>query len=237
MKKLIVIFQSVFVCALFTVLVSFSLTSKSLEAQWIESIDIKNGDDGFINEDQVLELLKYHGLLYDKQEIFDIYSIELVINNQPQIKDSQVSLNHNGSVDISIIERSPTLRVFESDSSYYLDEDCHLIPLSNSYTSRNLIASGDINYFKTEDICSLAKFIKSNEFLKSLITQIHFKKDNTILVTRIKNQHINIGDLDSIELKFNNLMLFYNNIIKYKGWTYYSSISLKYTDQIICSKN
>tara|TARA_B110000263_G_scaffold107290_1_gene93722 strand:- start:204 stop:917 length:714 start_codon:yes stop_codon:yes gene_type:complete len=237
MKKFIIIFQLFFVCALFAALLSFTLKSKSLEVQTINSIDIKNSGDSFVNENQLYELLKYNGLIYEEQEVFDISSMELVINNQPQIKDAQVFLNLNGSVDISIKERNPILRVFESNSSYYLDEDCYLMPLSDSYTSRNLIASGDINDFKIEDICGLSKFIEADEFLKSLISQIHFQKNNTVLITRIKNHNINIGNLDLIEVKFDNLMCFYNNIIKYKGWDYYSSISLKYTDQIICSKN
>ena len=237
MKKLIIIFQLLFVCALFTTLLSFTLKNKSLKVQTINSIDIQNLGNGFVNEHQVYELLKYNGLIYEEQEVFDISSMELVINNQPQIKDAQVFLNLNGTVDISIKERTPILRVFESNSSYYLDEDCHLMPLSDSYTSRNLIASGDINDFKIEEICGLSKFIESDKFLKSLISQIHFQKNNTVLVTRIKNHNINIGNLDLIEIKFDNLMCFYNNIIKHKGWGYYSSISLKYTDQIICSKN
>jgi len=237
MKKFIIIFQLLFLCALFTALLSFTLKSKSSEVQTINSIDIKNSGDSFVNENQLYELLKYNGLIYEEQEVFDISSMELVINNQPQIKDAQVFLNLNGSVDISIKERNPILRVFESNSSYYLDEDCYLMPLSDSYTSRNLIASGDINDFKIEDICGLSKFIEADEFLKSLISQIHFQKNNTVLITRIKNHNINIGNLDLIEVKFDNLMCFYNNIIKYKGWDYYSSISLKYTDQIICSKN
>jgi len=237
MKKFIIIFQLLFLCTLFTALLSFTLKSKSSEVQTINSIDIKNSGDSFVNENQVYELLKYNGLIYEEQEVFDISSMELVINNQPQIKDAQVFLNLNGSVDISIKERNPILRVFESNSSYYLDEDCYLMPLSDSYTSRNLIASGDINDFKIEDICGLSKFIEADEFLKSLISQIHFQKNNTVLITRIKNHNINIGNLDLIEVKFDNLMCFYNNIIKYKGWDYYSSISLKYTDQIICSKN
>ena len=237
MKKFIIIFQLLFLCALFTALLSFTLKSKSSEVQTINSIDIKNSGDSFVNENQLYELLKYNGLIYEEQEVFDISSMELVINNQPQIKDAQVFLNLNGSVDISIKERNPILRVFESNSSYYLDEDCYLMPLSDSYTSRNLIASGDINDFKIEDICGLSKFIEADEFLKSLISQIHFQKNNTVLITRIKNHNINIGNLDLIEVKFDNLMCFYNNIIKYKGWDYYSSISVKYTDQIICSKN
>ena len=43
-------------------------------------------------------------------------------------------------------------------------------------------------------------------------------------------------NLDYLEMKFDNLLAFYENIIKFKGWNYYTSVNLKYHDQIICTK-
>lgn len=235
-KKLIVIFQFLVICTLFVSLLSFTLKSKSLDSQALNSIKINSSQNSFISSDNVIDILSREGLVYDNQEVFDIKSIESVIMNQPQIKEAEVFLNLDGLVDVIVKQKKPILRVFELTDSYYLDEDCQIMPLSELYTSRNLIASGDLDSFNTEDICKLSKYIESDKFLKSLISQIYFEKSNIILVTRIKNHEINIGDLDSIELKFDNLLCFYNNIIEFKGWNYYKSINLKYTDQIICSK-
>ena len=47
---------------------------------------------------------------------------------------------------------------------------------------------------------------------------------------------INIGNLDYLEVKLDNLLAFYEKIIKFKGWNYYTSLNLKYHDQIICTK-
>ena len=235
-KKLIVIFQFLVICTLFVSLLSFTLKSENLESQALNLIKIESLQNRFVSVDNVVNILSKEGLVYENQEVFDIKSIESVIMSQPQIKEAEVFLNLNGLVDVIVEEKKPILRVFESSDSYYLDEDCQIMPLSDLYTSRNLIASGDLNSFNTEDICKLSKYIESDKFLKSLISQIYFEKNNIILVTRIQNHEINIGDLDFIELKFDNLLCFYNNVIKYKGWNYYKSINLKYTDQIICSK-
>ena len=235
-KKLIVIFQFLVICTLFVSLLSFTLKSKNLESQALNLIKIESLQNRFVSVDNVVDILSKEGLVYENQEVFDIKSIESVIMSQPQIKEAEVFLNLNGLVDVILEEKKPILRVFELSDSYYLDEDCQIMPLSDLYTSRNLIASGDLNSFNTEDICKLSKYIESDKFLKSLISQIYFEKNNIILVTRIQNHEINIGDLDFIELKFDNLLCFYNNVIDFKGWNYYKSINLKYTDQIICSK-
>jgi cell division protein FtsQ len=235
-KKLIVIFQFLVICTLFVSLLSFTLKSENLESQALNLIKIESLQNRFVSVDNVVDILSKEGLVYENQEVFDIKSIESVIMSQPQIKEAEVFLNLNGLVDVIVEEKKPILRVFESSDSYYLDEDCQIMPLSDLYTSRNLIASGDLNSFNTEDICKLSKYIESDKFLKSLISQIYFEKNNIILVTRIQNHEINIGDLDFIELKFDNLLCFYNNVIDFKGWNYYKSINLKYTDQIICSK-
>ena len=235
-KKLIVIFQFLVICTLFVSLLSFTLKSKNLESQALNLIKIESLQNSFVSVDNVVDILSKEGLVYENQEVFDIKSIESVIMSQPQIKEAEVFLNLNGLVDVILEEKKPILRVFELSDSYYLDEDCQIMPLSDLYTSRNLIASGDLNSFNTEDICKLSKYIESDKFLKSLISQIYFEKNNIILVTRIQNHEINIGDLDFIELKFDNLLCFYNNVIDFKGWNYYKSINLKYTDQIICSK-
>ena len=235
-KKLIIIFQFLIICTLFVSLLSFTLKSKSLDNQALNSIKINSSQNSFVSVDNVMDILSKEGLVYENQDVYDIKSIESVIMNQPQIKEAEVFLNLDGLVDVIIEEKKPILRVFELSDSYYLDEDCQIMPLSDFNTSRNLIASGDLNSFNIEDICKLSKYIESDKFLKSLISQIFFEKNNIILVTRIKNHEINIGDLDFIDLKFDNLLCYYNNVIEFKGWNYYNSINLKYTDQIICSK-
>ena len=111
-----------------------------------------------------------------------------------------------------------------------------ILPTSNSFTSRKLLVSGDLNIYSNTEICNLYSIISSNDFYQSLITQIDLQKNNVTLITRIKNFEINIGDLNMLETKFENLVSFYDRIIKFKGWDYYKKVNLKYVDQIICSK-
>ena len=236
MKRMLKIFELLFLFLLLLVLLSFTIKNENTVKKNLNSIQINKTQNNFVDEEKVLEILSNNGLYYDNQEVFDVKSMESNIKNQPHIKDVQVFLNLDGAIDVIIEERDPLVRIFESEFSYYLDKDCLLMPLSKTYTSRRLIMSGDVKKYNNEDICELSKKIESNEFMRCLISQVHFDNNDILLIPKLKNQKINIGDIEDLDLKFDNLMCFYDKIIKHKGWGYYNIINLKYKDQIICSK-
>ena len=236
MKRILKIFELLFLSSLLFVLLSFTIKNENTAKKNLNLIQINHTQNSFVDEKKVLEILSNKGLYYDNQEVFDVESMEYNIKNQPHIKDVQVFLNLDGAIDVIIEERDPLVRILKSEASYYLDEDCLLMPLSETYTSRKLIVSGDVEKYNMEDICELSKIIESNEFMRPLISQIHFENNDVLLIPKIKNQKINIGDIEDLEIKFDNLICFYDKIIKYKGWDYYNIINLKYKDQIICSK-
>jgi cell division protein FtsQ len=215
---------------LFYFLLSFTIKSEEQLDNNINQINIDN-QNKFIEKSKIYEIFNSNIKIQK-----DINLIENQINEHPQIKDAQVYIQHNGDIDINLTERIPLVRVFDNNKSYYLDTDCKSMQLSSRYTSSNLIVNGDLIFFDENEICNLYHHIKSNPFLESLVTQIYLQKHNIILITRFKDLEINIGNLDYLEMKFDNLLAFYENIIKFKGWNYYTSVNLKYYDQIICTK-
>ena len=230
MKLFLYIVRLVCVCTLFCFLLSFTIKSEELLTKNINQINIEH-QNKFIDKSKIFEI--YESNINSQK---DINLIENQINNHPQIKDAQVYIQHNGDIDINLKERIPLVRVFNNNTSYYLDTDCKPMQLSSQYTSSNLIINGDIVFFNENEICNLYHHIKSNPFLESLVSQIYLQKQNIILITRFKDLEINIGNLDYLEVKLDNLLAFYEKIIKFKGWNYYTSVNLKYHDQIICTK-
>jgi cell division protein FtsQ len=215
---------------LFYFLLSFTIKSEEQLDNNINQINIDN-QNKFIEKSKIYEIFNSNIKIQK-----DINLIENQINEYPQIKDAQVYVQHNGDIDINLTERIPLVRVFDNNNSYYLDTDCKPMQLSSRYTSSNLIINGDLVFYNENEICNLYHHIKSNSFLESLVTQIYLQKQNIILITRFKDLEINIGSLDYIEVKLDNLLAFYERIIKFKGWNYYTSVNLKYHDQIICTK-
>lgn len=235
MKIFFKILKLLSVAALLFFLMSFTVKNEQKNERKIHLIEFDKSMDRFVSKEEIFNrcfILKND----NGDRSLDIAKIEENIKQIPQINDVRVYLNHNGNIDIKLKERVPILRIYNSNTSYYLDENCKVMPISKLFTARKLIVSGNVEDFSSHDLCELYSIIESDEFYKNLITHISLEKNNVVLITRIKNFQINIGDLTFLETKFNNLMSFYNKIIKFKGWDYYYEVNLKYNDQIICSK-
>jgi len=230
MKIFLNVLKLIFSCCLLCFFLSFTLNDKIKIERKVNLIELEKSSEKFVSKRQIIQITE------NFKNDLNISLIEKNIKEIPQIKDAIVYLNHNGDINIKLEEKTPILRIFNENSSFYLDSDCDLLPISKSYTARKLIVTGDLDYYSKDEICDLYSVIESKEFYNSLITQIDIKKNNTILVTRIKDLEINIGDLSEIEEKFEKLTTFYERVVKYKGWNYYEKVNLKFNDQIICSR-
>ena len=102
----------------------------------------------FISEDDVRTTIKNLGYDINEQSIceIDIHTIEAALNHNPVIKNADVYCSINSEVTIEITQKQPLLRVFSNNGeSYYIDVEGNLMPLSKKYTSRVLVANGNIN--------------------------------------------------------------------------------------------
>ena len=82
-----------------------------------------------------------------------------------------------------------------------------------------------------------ALFLQENDFWNNQIEQIYVNPDNEVeLIPRVGNHRIVLGSFADFEEKLDNLRLFYEKAIPKVGWEKYSIISLKYKDQIVCTK-
>ncbi len=188
---------------------------------------------------------------------FDVLAIEQKINGNAAIKDAQVYKTIDGRILIDVKQRRPIARIFSKNESYYLDENGGLMPLSKKYTSRVVVVNGmlnepfasryKLNYQnltdslkpKTilDDLYSLAKYIDESSFWKAQIEQVYVNKDLDLeLIPKVGNHKIVLGGVDDLDNKFSRLMVFYKKGLPKTGWNEYSLISLKFKNQIVCTK-
>ena len=130
MKLFLYVMRLVCVCTLFCFLLSFTIKSEEQLTKNINQINIDH-QNKFIDKSKIFEI--YDSNINSQK---DINFIENQINNHPQIKDAQVYIQHNGDIDINLSERIPLVRVFDKNTSYYLDVDCKPMQLSSQYTSK-----------------------------------------------------------------------------------------------------
>jgi cell division protein FtsQ len=215
-------------------------------------------DHRFIDEydilTQVLNKEDSGSLVLDR---FNITELEDKLSNNHSIKDAQVFKTVDGELVINVKQRRPIVRVFSKNESYYIDEKGDLMPLSNKYTARLLVVNGMlnepfskrylVNYNNLEDsllektmlddIYKISDYIDKSDFWKAQIEQIHVNKmSDLVLIPKVGSHKIVFGGIDNLEGKFEKLMIFYRKGLNKTGWNEYSTINLKYKNQVVCTK-
>lgn len=219
--------------------------------------------NSFIDEDDIKIFLndRQENILNSEVKIIDITKIEKALNAHPDVENAEVSVDVNGDVKIDVKQRTPLVRVINIDGeSYYIDTNSKLMPLSEAYTARVLIATGFIlepyairvqtsvnniakneNYSKVsmlDDIYKMANYINNDSTLKTLVHQINVTSDKELeLFLSIGNHKIIFGNTENMEEKFKKLKTFYTDgLNKTDGWQKYATINIKYKNQVVCTK-
>ncbi|HEX8517799.1 MAG TPA: hypothetical protein VF868_16495 [Bacteroidia bacterium] len=217
----------------------------------------------FIDKIDIAQLLKDRGdsIKGQPKSTVNVTEIEKVLNSHAAISKAEVSMSIDGVVKVDIKQRNPLIRVINNDGdSYYLDDEGRLMPLSDKYTMKVLVANGNINepyasrylhsmdqigkdsalraVSKLDELYAMAEFINKDPFWKAQIHQIYYNADNEMeIVPMAGDQKIIFGDTTAMEEKFSKLLTFYKQGLNTTGWWYrYSSINLKFKNQIVCTK-
>lgn len=226
-------------------------------------IQIDRSDENhFVSVDEVLAMISSEIDTSSRKPLIAINTekMEHQLGNHPSIAKAEIYKTIHGSLVIDITQRKPIVRIFtQNGESFYMDEQGKLMPISENYTARVMVANGYIkdsysNTYKMnaaevlkkdslaeksllDDIFLFSNFIQKDPFWKAQIEQLYVNKEMEIeLIPRVGNHTIVFGDASSLEEKFNKLMIFYNQGLSKTGWNEYSSINLKFKDQIICTK-
>ncbi|MDZ4667398.1 MAG: hypothetical protein SGJ00_05885 [bacterium] len=253
LRKVFIIlgWTSVFTC----VLVALAFSHKQANDLQVKKLNISVYpiDLHFYNRQRVLEqvkpvLPKNKKLIGMPMGEVDVAKMESILGKQLLIEKAEVFTDLSGEINISITQRRPVLRVIRYDGTqFYLDQFGVKIPLSEHYTCKVPIASGNIfeRYEKGDSVYSfvgkqlfkIASYVDKHPFYDALIDQIFVRADNElILVPKIGSEVIVFGDVENLEAKFKKLLVFYQEGLNRIGWNHYRSIDLRFEGQVICKK-
>ena len=196
------------------------------------------------------DIIKYIDEKYDKYKSLNIDSIDLkkiedLINKKGGVKNSEVYTTLDGSLHIKVQQRKPILRFINKGEDLYASSDNTLFLSKKTFTSHILVVTGK-NPSNTSnprekkwlsDIIELANFINSNKIWKQNIVQISAEENGNItIIPRKGKEKFIFGYPNNIKEKFELMELYYTSIIPEKGEGAYSSVNVKYNNQIICKK-
>lgn len=213
----------------------------------------------FVDSASVNKMLISNNIQTDSCNIDNLNfdSIEKIIESNPSVKNAEVYSDYNGVLNIKVQQRNPVMRIITKENeSYYIDEDCSLMPISDNYTANVTIFSGEISEqflhsdkmsnvstnqesypFTLVELFDFAQFINGHELWKNQIEQIYITENKEFeLIPRVGNHIIILGSLEEFKFKLGKLEALYKKGFALTDWNIYKSINLKYSNQVICKK-
>ncbi|MFT5779955.1 MAG: cell division protein FtsQ [Crocinitomicaceae bacterium] len=247
-------------------IVLLMVTISTIQSQRIldepEIIVIESGENPFLNDHELLAMLKQEGLYSDgmKREELNLDAIEIFISGISQVKSAKVFTEIGTSWKVQVELRNPIARIFNSvGETFYLDDEGEIVETTPSHTAQVLVVTGAIDdrknglsvsgiinndslksILKLDDIYRISNYVCYDPFFRSMIGQLHLEKNGDfVMIPLVGDQKIVFGTArtdEEVEEKFSKLKIFYDEAMPYVGWNTYSEINLKYDDQIVSKK-
>lgn len=206
------------------------------------------GNQYFIDKDEVDNILqvKSNALIGHKLDDINIHALENKLKANPFIEFAKVYADMDGVIQVEISQRQPILRVVNRfDQDFYIDQHGLKIPLSQNFTAKVLVATGNIDELFSNRVDSLhtdiardlyktADFIRKDSLWSAQIVQVYVNATHEMeLIPRVGNQRILLGNADSLKTRFGNLLVFYKQALPKVGEDAYKIINIKYANQVI----
>jgi len=205
----------------------------------------------FVKKDEVLDMIEKNcPVIGINISEINTFNIEKLLNTKSAISNSQAYVKLPDLLVVEVTQRKPVIRIQNYDCGYYVDNSGYIFGLLDSFSSYVPIITGNIplefernfrGYPVDEDkkwiesALNLVRYIENDTFWSKQIEQIYIEKNGDIILSpKIGEQKIIFGNFYDIDEKFKKLSAFYNSIIPEVGWKRYSSVNIKYKNQIIC---
>jgi cell division protein FtsQ len=225
---------------------------------WMEN---ESEDLLFTSLDLEKELAARFGKFESKS--IDEVNMEQVISfmrKNPNIDKADAHITIEGKLILEVTQCVPLARIVSNTGQhFYIDEKGKLLPVNPAYPARVIIANGNIivplktgqtifndqqdrknlnNGIQTlREIHRLARMMADDSVMNALVEQVFIMHDRSIrLATKAGSHVIEFGDTSFAEEKFENLKAFYKHGLTKTGWNKYHTISLRYRNQVVCSK-
>lgn len=225
----------------FAILISNHLYANEKVSTIKVSIDTI-GHQNYIRQEVILSELPWVPDTSFMLSSINLSKMEQLFRELDNVEEANVYRSVKGNINIDIVPMIPVARVFATDgTSYYINKDGKKLRANRKYHVDVPIVSGhvDDSIISAVDLLPLMQFVAADSLWNSYTSA--FKVDNNhdvILIPIIKGHVVNLGDPrdKNIENKFQRLRTIYREVIPYKGWNYYDTISVKYAGQAVATK-
>jgi cell division protein FtsQ len=210
-------------------------------------ININPNSPKFLDEAEITAMLGKTGemIIGNRLSAININKLETKLSASSTLANVQIikkteskGLSFRGKIVVSLDERTPIIRIKDSGTDYYMDMEGNKIPISAKYIERIMIATGTIPDLETQNgLLKMASFVDKDDFWKAQVEQVFIQKNGELLLLpQVGDYLIEFGKPEDWVTKFRNLRAVYQQGFKNMGWNKYSIISVKYRNQVVCTK-
>lgn len=210
------------------------------------NIRIINTEYSFVTQKDILKIIKESNIECNETntKAINFSELESKIKENKWVKNSEVFLSANNTLNVNITQKEPVVRIQYNDSSdygYYLDQNSNPIELNENYAPRLPIVTCPRLGYSNNDIklknsfVELSNYIQKDSFWNIAISQIVVDGKNQIsLIPSLGNQKILIGNTENLDSKMNRLLKFYQEGMNHFPWDKYNEIDARFDKQIVC---
>lgn len=241
-KRLVLVFFLLVLAIYFVMAITlFNKPKKGLCCNSVEVIITDSAQNGLVTAQEVKSLLMKAKKYPEGQKFqdIDLKKMEVLLMKSPYINTAECYKTATGKICIKLTQHIPMLYIINSNGErYYLDSKGSILPCS-SFPTNLIVATGNITKkYAHQNLTRLGQYLQKDPFWSAQIQQIEVLSNGEIdIIPRVGYHTIQLGKPTQIEDKLKRMKTFYTEGLNKVGWNKYSAISLKYDNQIICTKN
>lgn len=220
-------------------LYSFSTMRNSSRKIVKTDVAFTGENNPFVTHETVNNLLiqNFNGASTLRKDKLDLNSLEHTLDQNKMIEKVEVYATIDGTLKAFVTQKTPIARVSHEKGSYYIDYQGEEMPLSDTYTARVPLLSGEVNEENRAGLVEVFKKIHDDDFLKKNITGVQILPTGSMIMTNRNYEYrILFGKCINVDKKFNNYKAFYQHALRDTLVGKYKSINLKFTQQVVCTK-
>lgn len=205
-------------------------------------------ENHYLDEKDIMKLMRLdtENLKGASLNQLNFSEIERRIRQSPFVSDAELYGDLKGNLMVKVTLRRPIARIVQSDGpDAYVGEDGTIIPISDKFSSRVVLVSGDFvpkllkldNIHEIEEgrqLMLLLKTVREDPFWNAQVAQVDMDiKANATLFPQVGKETIEFGRPEDLDTKFRKLKIFYKEILPRVGWNKYDRINVEYEGQVV----
>ncbi|HUH25491.1 MAG TPA: hypothetical protein VLY87_02600 [Flavobacterium sp.] len=232
------VFLALVIALMFSLMVFASNRNATRQIEQIE-VKLLSSNNHFITQEMIEKIIvksfPKEGQITNSE--LDIENIENQLNQNEMIAHSEVFVDINGKLHAEVTQKTAIARVINGSENYYIDTEGNKMPLSTHFSAHVPIVFGHIKSGNKEHFANLLNKIFNDTFLKTTITGIQIKPDQSLLFTvRDHDYLVEFGHLKEIDRKLDNYKAFIHYSKNDTLIGYYKNVNLRFTEQVVCTK-